>query len=119
MLFADGAGTGNFAVVEGTDRFLTLTIGSTDEAKTQRDVKVGDFNGDGHADIAVSVQALNAVAIFSGDGEGGFAEPELVSTGADSGPTRLAVGDLNADTVDDLAVVGAGSSKVILLLSTP
>jgi hypothetical protein len=119
VLFADGTDIGDFAIVEGTDRFLTLSIGASDEAKTQKDVKVGDFNGDGHADIAVSVQALDAVAVFSGDGEGAFGPPQLVSTGADSGPARIAVGDLNDDGVDDLAVVGEGSGKIILLLSDP
>lgn len=119
VLFADGTGIGDFAIVEGQNRFLSLAIGTSDDAKTQRDVKVGDFNGDGHADIAVSVFGLDAVAIFSGDGEGAFSEPKLVSTGADSGPARLAVGDLNDDGVDDLAVVGETSVKVIVLLSEP
>jgi FG-GAP-like repeat len=119
VLFGDGVDTGDFAVVAEPDRFLTLSIGASDEAKTQRDVKVGDFNGDGHADLAVSVEGLDAVAIFSGDGAGAFSGPELVGTGAASGPTRLAVGDLNDDGVDDLAVVGATSQRVILLLSDP
>ncbi len=119
VLFGDGVGTGNFAEVNATEQFLSLTIGTSADAKTQRDVKVGDFNGDGHADIAVSVQALDRVAIFSGDGAGGFSEPELVSTGATSGPTRLAVGDLNGDGVDDLAVVATTSYRVVLLLSNP
>jgi hypothetical protein len=119
VLFGSGVGTGDFAVVIETDRFLTLSVGTTEAAKTQRDVKVGDFNGDGHADLAVSVEGLDAVAIFSGDGSGAFSEPELVSTGEASGPTRLAVGDLNDDGVDDLAVVGGTSQEIILLLSNP
>lgn len=119
VLYGSGVGAGGFHEVTATNDFLTLTIGTSDEAKTQRDVKVGDFNGDGHADIAVSVQGLDSVAIFSGDGAGAFSGPKLVSTGVGSGPTRLAVGDLNDDGVADLAVVGAGSSKVIILLSDP
>jgi FG-GAP-like repeat len=117
--FADGVGTGDFAVVEGSNRFLTLNIAASDGAKTQRDVKVGDFNGDGHADIAVSVKALNAVATFVGDGEGGFSEPTLLSTGSGSGPGRLAVGDINDDGVDDLVAVGESNSSLIPLLSDP
>lgn len=119
VLFGSGVGVGGFAEVTATSDFLTLTIGTSAESKTQRDVKVGDFNGDGHADIAVSVQGLDSVAIFSGNGEGGFGEPKLVSTGVGSGPTRLAVGDLNDDGVDDLAVIGSASGKVIVLLTDP
>ncbi|HEX2876442.1 MAG TPA: VCBS repeat-containing protein [Polyangiaceae bacterium] len=119
VLYGSGVDVGGFRAVTATADFLTLTIGTSDQAKTQRDVKVGDFNGDGHADIAVSVQGLDSVAIFSGDGAGAFGEPKLVSTGVGSGPTRLAVGDLNDDAVDDLAVVGTGSNNVIVLLSDP
>ncbi|RYZ03067.1 MAG: VCBS repeat-containing protein [Myxococcales bacterium] len=119
VLFGDGTEAGDFALVEDEKRFLTLTIGTSDQAKTQRDVKVGDFTGDGHADLAVSVHGLDAVAIFAGDGQGAFSAPELLNTGAGSGPARLAVGDLNDDGVDDLAVLGETSSKVIVLLSNP
>jgi FG-GAP-like repeat len=119
VLLGDGMLTGDFTLVEGTSRFKTLTIGSSDSAKTQRDVKVGDLNGDGHADVAVTVAGLDAVAIFSGDGEGGFSGPTLVGTGTGSAPGRLALGDLNGDTVDDLAVVATGSGQIIVLLSDP
>lgn len=119
VLFGDGVGAGDFASVAGTDRFLTLSVGTSAAAKTQRDVKVGDFNGDDHADLAVSVSDLDAIAIFSGDGAGAFSGPQLVSTGEASGPTRLAVGDLNGDAIDDLAVIGGTSNRLIVLLSNP
>lgn len=119
VAFGDGEGTGDFAVVSDPDQFISLPVGDSQDAKSQRDVKVGDFNGDGHADVAVSVLGLDSVAIFSGDGKGAFSEPKLVSTGENTGPTRLAVGDLNDDGVDDLAVIGSTSSSIIVLVSDP
>jgi hypothetical protein len=106
VLLADGSGAGSFVPVS------TFDLGDSPD-----DVKVGDFNGDGHADIVVSLPASDAVAVLAGDGKAGFSEPVRVGTGAGSRPTRLAVGDLDGNETDDLAVVGATSQQVIVLLS--
>ena len=68
---------------------------------------VGDFNGDGIADLAVVDSNNNNVSILRGDGSGGFsaASGSPISVGA--GPVSIAVGDFNGDGVTDLAVVKA------------
>jgi hypothetical protein len=116
VFFGDGD-EGAFRLITPLESEFFLSVPLADS--TQQDVKAGDFDGDGNADIAVTLQAVDSVAIFLGDGDGGFAAPVLVSTGADSDPTRLAVGDINQDGRDDIAVVGAGRNELIVLLSDP
>lgn len=67
-------------------------------------VAVGDFNGDGYPDLAIS-STYNWVAIFLNNGDGTFGGPTVYTltyyvTG------QVAVGDFNRDGHLDLAVVG-------------
>ncbi len=74
-------------------------------------VVAGDWNGDGHADLAVGVST--GCVVFAGDGDGGFGPGLPVDEG--SGSTELAAADLNDDGVLDLAVVNRGTGTVLLL----
>ena len=77
-------------------------------------VAVGDFNGDGNADIATADTASGQVHVLLGDGSGGFALGSAPQVGG--GPVALALGDFNGDRRADLAVaVGASSSVNVLL----
>ncbi|MFZ0228762.1 MAG: FG-GAP-like repeat-containing protein, partial [Mycobacterium sp.] len=67
-------------------------------------VAVGDFNGDGYPDLAIS-STYNNVAVFLGKGNGTFGAPTVYTltfyvTG------QLVVGDFNGDGKLDMAVVG-------------
>jgi hypothetical protein len=114
VFFGDGEGAFRLISPTESEFFLSVAVGELGE-----DVKAGDFDGDGNRDIAVTLPVADGVAILLGDGEGGFADPVVVSTGLDSDPTRLAVGDVNEDGRDDLAVVGRGRNELIVLLSDP
>jgi hypothetical protein len=85
----------------------TLTAGSAPTS-----VAVGDFNGDGIADLAVANQSYNNVGIFLGRGNGTF-QPEVIYSTA-TGPKSVVVGDFNGDGQQDLAVA-TGSGVSILL----
>jgi hypothetical protein len=69
-------------------------------------VAVGDFNGDGKLDLAVTNYGGNTVSILLGDGTGNFTLVSSSVTG--TWPTSVAVGDFNGDGKLDLAVTNYG-----------
>jgi hypothetical protein len=75
---------------------------------------VGDFNGDGHADLAVINQASNTVSVLLGNGDGTYQPKIDYATGA--APTGVVVADFNADGKLDLAVANFGANSVSVLL---
>lgn len=60
----------------------------------------GDFNGDGNLDLAVNVTGFDAVAIYFGDGQGGFTLQRHIAT--DTLPKGLTAADFNRDGHLDL-----------------
>ncbi|MGA7402848.1 MAG: FG-GAP-like repeat-containing protein [Candidatus Sulfotelmatobacter sp.] len=79
-------------------------------------IAVGDFNGDGYSDIAVTNSGSNTVSIFlnKGDGSGTFLAKIDTATGKQ--PQGVAVGDFNGDGNLDLAVTNATDGTVGVLL---
>jgi VCBS repeat-containing protein len=78
-------------------------------------VAVGDFNGDGNADLAVANQLTNTVSVLVGSAGGGFTRqtPDLT---VDDFPVSVAVGNFNGDQDLDLAVANGYSGTVSVLL---
>jgi hypothetical protein len=68
-------------------------------AKNAASVAVGDFNGDGHLDLA-SASSNNIAWYKNTDGLGTFGKQKMVST---RGASSVAVGDFNGDGHLDLA----------------
>ena len=68
---------------------------------------VGDFNGDGKQDLAVTNVTTNSVSILLGDGTGSFGAPATFAVG--NTPTSVAVGDFNGD---GKAGPGGGQSRL-------
>jgi len=73
---------------------------------------VGDLNGDGRMDVAVAARGYgegpcgrNALLVYYQDTFGGLSGQEVID-GLDICLRRIAVGDLNGDGKDDLAVSG-------------
>jgi hypothetical protein len=75
-------------------------------------VAVGDFNGDGHLDLAVSTGG--SVSILLGNGDGTFQGHQDISL--DNSGTVIATADFNQDGRSDLAVPLLVSGQVAILL---
>jgi trimeric autotransporter adhesin len=77
-------------------------------------VAVGDFNGDGKPDLAVTNSGANGVNVFL-NSESGFSAMAASPATGDS-PTSVAAADFNGDGKLDLAVANFGSNNVTILL---
>jgi hypothetical protein len=78
----------------------------------------GDFNEDGHLDVAIVNSATNNVSIMLGNGAGGLScSPESFVATAGF-PAWISAGDVNGDRHLDLAIANADSNNVTVLLGT-
>ncbi len=103
------AGGGTFAAAVS----FALSLGFQGSA-----MATGDFDHDGHLDLAVTSAANGTVAILLGDGNGAFAAAAAVTVDAGSDLSGVAVADLNRDGDLDLAVGNATTGQVSVLLGT-
>jgi len=96
-------GSGAFSVAS------TITLPSSAD-----ELVVGDFNGDGHPDVAVT-EIGGTLLIALSDGSGHFTLMAPVSVG--SLPTYVQAADFNGDGKLDLAVTTLGDNAVRVLLN--
>jgi hypothetical protein len=81
------------------------------------DIAVGDFNGDGIPDLAVTAYYGGRVSVMLGNGDGTFQAPKASLAGGQPEQSHsFAVGDFNQDGVLDLAVADACSGSLEILL---
>ena len=77
-------------------------------------VVVGDFNGDGDADVAVANQGDNTLSVLLGNGDGTFQAQVTYAVG--NSPAALVAADLNGDgNVDLVAANGSDNTLSVLL----
>jgi hypothetical protein len=108
-----GNGTGGFAQSTGSP----FAVGTHPAS-----IAAGDFNGDGHPDLAIDFLGYNSlagVAILLGNGSGGFTSPAYSPLEPPVGAYTVAVGQFNGDGHTDLAVGGYNSFEIYAAEAVP
>jgi hypothetical protein len=87
-------------------------------------VAIGDVNGDGNLDLAIvnapSVTSSNTgrdgLTVLLGNGRGGFSIMRGSPFNTGTGPTRVAIGDLNGDGINDIVVANYKSNSITIFM---
>ncbi|CAF3960764.1 unnamed protein product [Rotaria sp. Silwood1] len=109
-------GTIDVLLGQGDAIFILFTTYSTGVGSNPQFIATGDFNHDGQLDIIVANHGTDNVGIVLGHGNGTFTELITYSTGHDSNPSSIAIGDFDNDSYADIAVANAGTNNVGVLL---
>lgn len=109
LVALDSSGDLSISLNNGTNGFLSETVLSLGLQLTENivDFQIGDIDGDGNQDIAVSVAGLlnGRVVLLYGDGLGGFAPNVDIELGLLTlGTVSFEIVDLNTDGVLDLVL---------------
>lgn len=101
-----GTGTGVFAPQQ------VVNIGGN---SSPTDIKSGDFNGDGNADVIVTRLYQSGVVVYFGDGTGGFSSSNPIST--NNYPDAIKLGDFNNDHDLDFVVQTNYTNELVLYIN--
>ncbi len=123
----NGDGKLDLAVLNSGDKTVSVLLGNGDGTfnaqttysipllTTSTAIAVGDFNGDGIPDLAVSGTATTGgvVDILLGNGSGGFGAPTGIAVG--NGPSSVVAGDFNGDGSLDFAVANLTDNTISVM----
>ncbi len=104
-----GNGLGGFSAAQGSP----FMVGSNPAS-----VVVGDFNGDGFADLATANSGTNTVTVLLGNGKGVFAPAPASPFTVGNAPQWLTVADFNGDGIEDIAAANTNDGTVTVLLGS-
>ena len=97
-------------------QFSRALIDPLDYNFSPRSVAISDINKDTWLDIVVANHIKNNIVIFFGNFTNTFSKQLSYSTGLNSAPNMVAVGDFNNDSCLDIAVANFDSNNIGLFL---
>src|SRR5580700_4876051 len=113
------ANTVQVLLSNGDDTFKQATGSPITMGQQPSSIVLGDFNGDGIQDFAVTNFTDNTLSLFLGNGDGTFKQatgsPFAMPTAA-TGPIAMTSADFNSDGNLDLAIVNQTTNNVTILL---
>jgi hypothetical protein len=121
-LFVPYYGKNSVLVYKQNPRTGKLELKQTiPNVKSGEQIAVGDFNQDGHADLAVVNDGATSVTLIPGKAHGRFGHPRVVAlTNSNYGKTiGITAKDLDGDGDLDLAVTTPGAVKLLDNTSIP
>lgn len=99
----------NILVLEGNGNGTLAVNGFITTNARPADLIAADINGDGNGDVLAALPARNLIALYAGNGQGGFASAPSVTGNA---PRSLVLGRFTGAANPDLAVANADSVAV-------
>ncbi len=110
-------GSGNVGIFlgYGNGTFTSQTTYATDPTSDPCSLAVGDVNNDTRLDIVVANFYANYILVLFGVGDGSFANNTIIHMGYGSLPIFVRLGDLNNDSILDIAVTNYGYGNIEIL----
>jgi hypothetical protein len=114
-----GTGTDNVGVFLGyvSESFLSTPAYSIGLFSRPTSIAVGDFDNDNLLDVVIANNGTDNIMVLFGSGYGTFISHTPYSTGNDSHPCWVAVGDFNNDSRLDIVVANSGTNNIGIFLS--
>ncbi|CAF2802312.1 unnamed protein product, partial [Rotaria sp. Silwood2] len=101
----------------GNGLFEDQEIYFTGYDSSPRSLAIGDFNKDNYLDIAVANYGTNNIGILFGFGNRSFTNQQIYTTGPNSNPISIAIGDFNNDQNLDIVVANYGIGNIGIFLN--
>lgn len=103
---------------KGNGKFTTGKTFSTGNGSSPYSIECGDFDRDGKLDLAVVNSRTNNIGLLIGFGNGIFRQDKIYSTGKNSSPNDIAIGDFNGDNRLDIVSANYNDDNIGIFQNT-